>query len=268
MRSLLHVCQGFSISSQDERNPSSRVLTQEVTLVKQVQEQVHDAASETDTWAQPPWLLPGMELRKTSTCEALCLQRRVSRQKRGSGELSKTTPPDKRRSHNKLTLETSNREISWAPWAGERKENKSAVRIDRQLPGQSSAYTSMCHLSFCPLPLRSSPGSKSGTKPFPQQRGTGMYPHKPRTCEGKAGDMIFSSRNATSPHIFLSHNRAEKPLSPVTVLSTKLQGPRQDRLCQALRDARIKHSLIANLHSALSPWAPAPSHRAPAAWQM
>lgn len=82
MRSLLHMCQGCSISPKHERNPSSRALTPEVTLLKQLQEQVHDAAPETDTWAQPPWLLPGMELRKTAPCEALCLQR-VSLGRRG-----------------------------------------------------------------------------------------------------------------------------------------------------------------------------------------
>lgn len=74
-----------------------------------------------------------------------------------------------------------------------------------------------------------------------------MYPHKPRTCEGKAEDMFFRSRKATSPYIFLSHNRAAKSLSSATVLKTKLQYQRQDRLCQALRDDRIKHSLDCKL---------------------
>lgn len=155
------------LASKDERNPR---LAQPPAGLR-LQEQVHDAASDTDTWAQPPWLLPGMELRKTIICEALPTKKGLSRQKRGSRELSKATPPDKRGSHNKLTLETSNREISWAPGAGERKENKSAVRTDRQLPGWGSAYTPMCYLPFCPQSLCSSPGAKSGTKPFLQQRG-------------------------------------------------------------------------------------------------
>lgn len=66
-------------ASKDERNPR---LAQPPAGLR-LQEQVHDAASDTDTRAQPPWLLPGTELRKTIICEALCLQRRVSLGRRG-----------------------------------------------------------------------------------------------------------------------------------------------------------------------------------------
>lgn len=58
-----------------------------------------------------------------------------------------------------------------------------------------------------------------------------MYPDRPRLFKGEAGDVFFSSGKVPSPpHIFLSHNRAEEPLSLATVLRTKLQCQRQDRL--------------------------------------
>lgn len=58
-----------------------------------------------------------------------------------------------------------------------------------------------------------------------------MYPDRPRLFKGEARDVFFSSRKVPSPpHIFLSHNRAEEHLSLVTVLRTKLQCQRQDRL--------------------------------------
>lgn len=153
------------MASKDERNSLSRALT------PGVQEQVHDAASETDTWAQPPWLLPGMELRKTVTREALCLQRRVSLGRRGEAGSSLKLLHQTREDHTTNLLWKLATERSPGHHRQEReKENKRAVRTDRQLPGWGSAYTSMCHLSFCTPSLCSPTRAKSGTKTFLQQR--------------------------------------------------------------------------------------------------
>lgn len=58
---------------------------------------------------------------------------------------------------------------------------------------------------------------------------------RPRLCKGEAGNVFFSSRKVPfPPHVFLSHNRAKKPIL-VTVLRNKLLCQRQDRLCQVPR---------------------------------
>lgn len=112
--------------------------------------------------------------------EALCPPKKgLSRQKRGRRELSKATSPDKRGSHNKLTLETSNREISWAPTGRREKENKSAVKTETG----SSPHRLGISVHLCTLPahvrlqhpLSPNPGqlsrSKVWHKAFPTAKG-------------------------------------------------------------------------------------------------
>ena len=151
---------------------------------------------------------------------------------------------------------------------GTEKENKSAVKTET---GGSSHQTGLSlHLHTLPAPVPHSRAALQqqglGQSLFHSRRGSGMYLDRPRPCKGEAGDMFFWSRKVPSPlHVFLSHNRAEEPLSSVIVPRTKLQCPRQDRPASE-RDAWLKHCLLANLSSALPPWAPTRSHRELNAW--
>lgn len=208
-----------------------------------------------------------MELRKTATCEALCLQR-GSLGRRGEAGSSLKLLHQTREDHTtnllwKLATERS------PGHHGQEREKRTRVLLEQTGSSLDRAQHTPPRATCpsVPLPYTALQEQSLAQSLFHNREGSGMYPHKPRTCKGKAGDMLFSSRKATSPHIFLSHNRAEKPLSSVTVLRAKLQGQRQGRLRQHLRDARTKYSLTANLYSVPSPWAPAPSHRAPAVWQ-
>lgn len=105
-------------------------------------------------------------------------KRRLSTQNWGRRELSKATAPDRRGPHNKLTLETSHREISWAHTGRRKKKNKNAIKIETgvlhtrrgiQCTSTHPQPTSGCS-TLCPPSLSSSP-AQSGTKPFPQKRG-------------------------------------------------------------------------------------------------
>lgn len=231
MRALLHCVPGLLHQPPRVRmrGTSSRAPAPEVTLVKQEQEQVHGAASETDTGTQPPWLLPGMELKKTVTCEALCLQRRVSLGRRGEAGSSLKLLHQTRGGHTanllwKLATERS------PGHDGQQRGKRTRVLLEQTGSSLDRAqHTPPCATCPCvPHPCKALQEQSLAQSLF--RGGSGMYPHKPRTCEGTAEDMFFSSRKATSPHILLSHNRAEKPLSSVTVLKTKLQCQRQDRL--------------------------------------
>lgn len=171
-----------------------------------------------------PWLLPGMELKRTITCKALCLQRRVSLGRRGDAGSSLKLLHQTREGHTtnllwKLATERS------PGHDGQEREKKTRVLLEQTGSSSDRAqHTPPC--ATCPSvphPCAALQEQSLAQSLFHSRGGSGMYPHKPRICEDKAGDMFFSSRMATSPHIFLSHNRAEELLSSATVLKTKLQ---------------------------------------------
>lgn len=71
-----------------------------------------------------------IEKRDHSVNPSVPQKKTLSTQNRGRRELSKSTAPDRRGPHNKLTLKTSNREISWAHTGRRKKKNNSAIKIE------------------------------------------------------------------------------------------------------------------------------------------
>lgn len=164
-------------------------------------------------------------MRKTIICEALCLQRRVSLGRRGEAGSSLKLLHQTREGHTtnllwKLATERS------PGHHGQEREKRTRVLLEQTGSSLDGAqHTPPC--ATCPSvphPCAALQEQSLAQSLFYSRGGSGMYPYRLRTCEGKAGDMFFSSGKATSPpHIFLSHNRDEKPLISVTVLRTKLQ---------------------------------------------
>lgn len=153
--------------------------------------ELHDAASQSAMWVPASLPSPGDVTGKRDPCmNHYAPQKKTPHGTREGGSSLKATSPDKRGSHTKLTLETSNREISWAPRGRREKENKSAIRTgvgssphQKGLPAHLHVPTSVCSI-LCPPSLSSCPGARSGTKPFPQQRGTRSVSRLAKTLQG------------------------------------------------------------------------------------
>lgn len=162
--------------------------------MKQVQERVHDAASETATWAPACLASPRDVTEKNDHCvKPSAPQRRVSPDRRGEGGSSLKLLHQTREGHTtNLLWKLATERSPGHPGAGERKRTRVLLK-QRQaaLPaGQGLEHTSTCRLSMsgcstlCPPSSCSSPGARSGTKPFPQQRRVRNVSGQAQTLQG------------------------------------------------------------------------------------
>lgn len=121
---------------------------------------------------------------------------KVSLDRRGEGRSSLKLLHQTREGHTtNLLWKLATERSPGHPQAGERKRTRVPLK-QRQaaLPaGWGLVRTSTCCLpmsgcsTLCPPTPGSSPGARSGTKAFPQKRGSGMYPDRPGPCKGEAG---------------------------------------------------------------------------------
>lgn len=144
-----------------------------------------------------PWRLPcghwspGISPGCNRKVIRVSLDRKVSLDRRGEGGSSLKLLHQTREGQTNLLWKLATERSPGHPWAGEGKR----TRVPLKQTGSSPHWTGLAHTSTCHLPMSgcsnpcppspgSSPGAKSGTKPFPQQRGVRNVHGQAQTLQG------------------------------------------------------------------------------------